>query len=136
MAQPMRTWGTLSPDGKWVSYSSDESKRAENYVVSFFGPGGKWQISTTGGINSYWLPGNKFFYATPDATLIAVDIGTQGTNLVVGKSRAILSGRALGSSTSFSVTPDGKRWLVALPVAEPNASPLILTTNWTAALEH
>ncbi len=129
-------WGTLSPDGKWVSYSSDESGRAENYVVPFFGPGGKWQISTTGGINSYWLPGNKFFYATPDATLIAVDIGTQGTNLVVGKSRAILSGRALGSSTSFSVTPDGKRWLVALPVAEPNASPLILTTNWTAALEH
>jgi Tol biopolymer transport system component len=129
-------WGTLSPDGKWVSYSSDESGRAETYVVPFVGPGGKWQVSTTGGITSYWLPGNKFFYATPAATIIEVGMDTHGTNLVVGKPRVILSGRALGSSSGFYVTRDGKRWLVPLPVAEPNVSPLILTTNWTAALKN
>lgn len=128
-------WGMFSADAKWVSYSSDETGRAENYVVPFPGPGGKWQISTTGGINSFWPVGNQFFYATPDAHIIAVDLDAQGTNLAVGKSRVILSGRALGGSTSFNITRDGKRWLVALPVSEPNASPLILTTNWTAALQ-
>ena len=69
-------------------------------------------------------------------TSFAVDLDIQGTNLVVSKSRVILSGRALGASTSFNVTGDGKRWLVALPVAESNASPLILTTNWAATLGH
>jgi eukaryotic-like serine/threonine-protein kinase len=129
-------WGAFSPDAKWVSYSSDESGRAENYVVPFPGPGGKWQISTTGGINSFWVSGNQLFYVTPDTHIIAVGLDIQGTNLVVGKSRVILSGRALVISSSFNVTRDGKRWLVALPVAEPNASPLILTTNWTATLNH
>ena len=128
-------WGNFSPDGKWVAYSSDESGRAENYVVPFPGPGGKLQVTTAGGINSWWLPGNQFAYMTPDNHLMAVDLDLHGTNLVVGRSRPILGGRGMGTST-FTVARDGKRWLVAMPVAEAGASPLILTTNWTASLNH
>jgi Tol biopolymer transport system component len=126
-------WGNFSPDTKWVAYSSDESGRAENYAVPFPGPGGKWQISTTGGINSFWLPGNQFAYMTPDNHIMAADLDIHGTTLTVGKSHALLGGRGLGAAT-FTPAPDGKRWLVALPVAESNASPLILTTDWTASL--
>jgi eukaryotic-like serine/threonine-protein kinase len=129
-------WGTLSPDGKWVVYASDESGRSENYVVPFPGPGGKWQVSTTGGIMSFWPSGSQLFYVTPENHVVVVDIETHGTNLVVGKSRVILGGRAFGSASSMGIDPEGKRWLVPLPVSEPNASPLILTTNWTSALRH
>jgi Tol biopolymer transport system component len=38
----------LSPDGHWLAYESDSSKRLEVYVISFPKPGGKWQISTDG----------------------------------------------------------------------------------------
>jgi len=34
-----------------------------------------------------------------------------------------------------SRTDKDRRWLMALPVGEPNASPLILTTNWTSMLK-
>jgi len=54
---------------------------------------------------------------------------------MVGKSRLLFEGRALGSAGGFDVNRKDKHWLVALPVGEPNASPLILTTNWTATLK-
>ncbi|HEY7575468.1 MAG TPA: protein kinase, partial [Thermoanaerobaculia bacterium] len=39
------TGGTLSPDGRWIAYVSNESGRFEVYVQPFPGPGGRWQIS-------------------------------------------------------------------------------------------
>jgi serine/threonine protein kinase len=50
-------------------------------------------------------------------------------------SRLIFAGLQLGGSPGLFVAPDSKRWLVAFYVEEPNASPLILTTNWSAALK-
>ena len=130
-------WGVFSPDNKWIAYASDESGRAEVYVVPFPGPGGKWQISTAGGITSFWPTPKELFYTTPDNHVMAVDLEFQGSNLVVGKSRQLFGGRAFGSSSGLLFpASDLKRWLVAFPVDEPNASPLILTTNWTAALAH
>ena len=127
-------WGAFSPDGKWVAYSSDESGRAEIYVVPFPGPGGKWQISTAGGINSFWPTGQELYYLAPDSHVMAAQFEFEGGSLVMGKSRQLFGGRAFGNAGGLFPAPDRKRWLVAFPVDEPNASPLILTTNWTAAL--
>jgi eukaryotic-like serine/threonine-protein kinase len=129
-------WGTFSPDGKWVAYESDESGRGEIYVVPFPGPGGKWQISTGGGLVPLWASGKELFYTTVDSRIMAVEFTVQGTNFVFGKSRELFSGRAFGNSTGGDVTRDAKRWLLALPVDQVNASPLILITNWTATLKH
>jgi len=48
------TYGSFSPDGRWVAYTSAESGRNEIYVVPFPGPGGKWQISQSGGQYPRW----------------------------------------------------------------------------------
>ena len=47
----------LSPDGRYLAYQSNESGRNEVYVQSFPGPGGKWQISTAGGVEPKWRAG-------------------------------------------------------------------------------
>src|SRR5207237_701341 len=39
---------SLSPDGHWVAYASNESGRLEVYVRPFPGPGGRWQVSLEG----------------------------------------------------------------------------------------
>ena len=127
-------WGNFSADGKWVAYESDESGRAEIYVVPFPGPGGKWQVSTGGGINTLWPAGKELFYWTPDTRALAAEFDVQGANFVVGKTRELFSGRAFGNAAG-GTTRDGKSWLLPLPVNEVNASPLILTTNWTATLK-
>jgi hypothetical protein len=107
---------------------------AKIYVVPFPEPGGKWQISTGGGIAPIWPPGNELFHETADAKLVAVEFATRGANFIVGKSRLLLGGRSLASVNGIDVNRHGKRWLMAMPVGEPNASPLILTTNWNAML--
>jgi Tol biopolymer transport system component len=128
-------WGTFSPDGKWVAYSSDESGRAEVYVVRFPSGTGKRQVSTGGGINTYWPPGNELFFLEPNGQIAGTQLDIAGENLVVGRSRHLFGGRSLGNATGIFVAPDSKRWLAAFPVEEPNESPLTLITNWSATLK-
>jgi len=66
---------------------------------------------------------------------MGVEVDTQTENLSVGKSRQLFGGRLFGNAIGIFVAADSKRWLAAFTVDEPNASPLILTTNWTAALK-
>ncbi len=129
-------YGMLSADGKWLAYDSDESGRGEIYVAPFPGPGGKWQISTGGGTVPFWPPGKELFYLTADSRLVGMEYSVDGTNFKVGKSRLLFRGRSMASVPGVDVNPNDKRWLLALPVAEPNISPLILVTNWTTLSKH
>ncbi|MGH9651709.1 MAG: TolB family protein, partial [Terriglobales bacterium] len=52
----------LSPNGKWLAYTSDESGRVEVYVTAFPGPGGKWQVSNGGGDIPQWSRDGKELY--------------------------------------------------------------------------
>ena len=56
----------LSPDGRWLAYSSDESGRQEIYVRPFPNTGdAKWQVSTNGGYFPMWAhSGGELFYRT------------------------------------------------------------------------
>ena len=65
----------LSPDGRFLAYTSNESGRFEVYVQSFPGPGGKWQISTAGGGEPHWrADGKELYYRAPDQKVMAVEI--------------------------------------------------------------
>jgi Tol biopolymer transport system component len=128
-------WGIFSPDGKWVAYSSDESGRAEVYVARFPNGAAKRQVSTGGGVTSFWPQGKELFYLEPDWHMNGVEMNMAAENLTLGKTRQLFGGRLLGNTTGIFVAPDSKRWLAAFAVDEGNASPLILTTNWRAALK-
>jgi hypothetical protein len=76
------SFGTdLSPDGKWLAYTSEESGRLEVYVIPF-NPlasadnalaAGRWQISTEGGNQPRWSPtGKELFFANPPGTTLYV----------------------------------------------------------------
>jgi Tol biopolymer transport system component len=61
----------LSPNGKWLAYSSDESGRFEVYVTAFPGPGGKWQVSNGGGGAPHWTAdGKQVYYAAGDKVMV------------------------------------------------------------------
>ena len=53
----------ISPDGRWMAYSSNESGRQDVYVTRFPEPGGKWPVSTNGGGFPVWRrDGRELFY--------------------------------------------------------------------------
>ena len=129
----------ISPDGRWVAYLSPESGRQEIYVRPFPGPGGKWQISTEGGVAPVWARnGRELFYASsPTGQLMAVDITTEPT-FQAGTPRVVLEeGFRLVAGTqgaNYDVSPDGQRFLM-VQGGEANLTQLNVVLNWFEELK-
>jgi Tol biopolymer transport system component len=128
----------FSPDGHWLAYGSDESGRQEIYVRPFPGPGGKWQISTEGGVEPVWSrDGRELFYRNGDKMMTAT-IQTAPT-LIVGKPRMLFEQHFEKSGFPFEpnydVSPDGKRFLFVVPSEGESAPAQInVVLNWSEEL--
>jgi Tol biopolymer transport system component len=107
-------WAQFSPDGQWLAYISNESGRNEVYVQPYPGPGGKWQISTEGGIEPVWSPkGDELFYRNGDQ-MMTVAINTQPT-FSATTPRVLFEGRydpGLSLRPNYDVTSDGERFVM------------------------
>jgi hypothetical protein len=108
----------LSPDGRWLAYTSDESGRTEVYVERFPGHGGKWQVSPDGGSQPCWSrDGTELFYVHGDSELMAVSVNGRETFEVGMPKRLFERQLALDGivRNRYDVTPDGKRFLLNVP---------------------
>jgi Tol biopolymer transport system component len=128
------TNGQISPDGKWVTYASDESGSWEIYVTSFPGAAGKWQVSRGGGTEPRWRgDGKEIFYIAPNGMLMAVPVNGESI-FATGTPAALfqIRGRAPISSTdvfTYDVGADGKRFLVNRYVKPEHVAPLTILLN-------
>lgn len=125
--------GTISPDGRWLAYASDESGRYEVYVQKFPGGGGKRQVSTGGGDDQRWRrDGKELFYHAANGKLMAVTVKSS-ESLEMGEAVSLFEFRSgtVPGFGSYAVTADGKRFLIDELDAAPNA-PLTVVVNWTA----
>jgi serine/threonine-protein kinase len=106
----------FSPDGRWLAYVSNESGGYEVYVRPFPGPGGKWQISTGGGLYPRWSRSSKeLFYRTETYNkIMAVTYTASGDSFRADKPQLWSPGQFtdLGLNSNFDVHPDGKRFAV------------------------
>ena len=126
----------FSPDGRFLAYMSTESGRAEIYVQSFPGPGGKWQVSSAGGSDPSWrADGKELFYRAPDQKLMAADIRT-GDDFQAGIPKPLFPGRvAPGTARNkYLATPDGQRFLFVAPLGREAMIPTTVVLNWNAEL--
>jgi eukaryotic-like serine/threonine-protein kinase len=125
--------GRFSPDGRWIAYTSNESGREEVYVVPFPGPGGKWQVSTSGGRAPAWTRGGReLVYEAPGSEIMAVDVSTAPT-FRAGIPRALFKTRLKSPpGRQFDVTPDGERFLANLLIGEQASEPITVVQNWAA----
>ena len=65
----------ISPDGRWIAYTSNESGVFDVFVTRFPQPGQKWPVSIAGGQLPTWRrDGRELFYLAPDGSLMAVPI--------------------------------------------------------------
>jgi serine/threonine-protein kinase len=115
----------FSPDGRWIAYHSNESGNSEIYVRAFpAGNGGKWQISSGGGLYALWSNnGRKPFYESLDNKIMVVDYAVQGDSFVAGKPVQWSDKQIFFTGTrNLDLAPDGKRFAVfMLPESEPGA---------------
>ena len=106
----------LSPDGRWLAYTSHESGGYEVYVRPFPGPGGKWQISTGGGSLPKWSRVSKeLFFRTENNRIMVVAYTESGGSFRPEKTQFWSPGQFTdlgGSINDFDLHPDGKRLVV------------------------
>ncbi len=132
----------LSPDGKWLAYSSNESGQFEVFVRPFPNTGsGRWQVSTRGGEAARWSrSGRELFFESASNDLMAVAIAP-GATFSPGEPRRLFSlgGVLLGSNIVpyYDLTP-GDSGFVMVRLAAVNASPgagqVVVVDNWFTEL--
>jgi len=134
---------TFSPDGRFLSYLSDQSGTMELYVTAFPGPGATWQVSSGGAMDGGWLgTGRGLMYVTLQQKLVERDVTFHGNEIEFGRPQEIFGGQPLPATwenylglRSFAwVTHDAKRLLLPVPVNQPTAAEISLTVNWPALL--
>jgi hypothetical protein len=117
----------FSPDGKWIAYASDESGRFEVYVAPFPGPGRKWQISSTGGLDPRWRDdGRELFYQSTGNQIMAADLDYVDGALVVGVDTALFDFPGGGE---YDVSGDGQKFAIVRDY-DKVMTPLTLVVNW------
>ena len=131
---------SFSPDGKWLAYVSDESGRAEVYIVPFPKRSGKWQVSTEGGTRPRWRrDGKELFFVSLGNKLMAVPVREENNTLDIGSPEPLFQINPPDSQYAgwiYDVTPDGKRFIVATRLPEPpSAEPITLVVNWPGLLK-
>ncbi len=130
----MERQGTLSPDGKWMAYASNESGRSEIYVEPVPAPGGRWQISTDGGEQPRWArTGREIFYRN-GTRMMTVPVETQPT--FRAEKPALLFDKRFdrgGAIGGYDVSPDGLTFVLTRSEV-PNPTEIRIVIGWPDAL--
>jgi Tol biopolymer transport system component len=129
-------WPVFSPDGRYIAYQSNESGRQEVYVQNFPGPGGKWQVSTAGGVEPKWRSdGKEIVYRAPDQNLMAVEVKA-GDSFQAGVPKTLFPARTAPgiARNRYVAMPDDQRFLIVAPIKRESMTPTTVVLNWTAEL--
>ncbi|HLV96191.1 MAG TPA: protein kinase, partial [Candidatus Acidoferrales bacterium] len=109
------TGPALSPNGKWLAYTSHLSGLEEVYIVPFGRGSGRWEVSNGGGFYSRWRhDGKELFYLSPDDEIMSAEIEEQGAGLTIKKVTSLFQTNANASTFHwpYDVSPDGNKFVV------------------------
>lgn len=135
-------FGQLSPDSRWMAYTSDESGQSEVYVRPFPTGDGRTRISIAGGAQPRWCcQGKELFFVARDGKLMAVPVTVAAgpkASLEPGTPHPLFEvhlAEGLNSSgMAYDVSADGKRFLAATAATgAASVPPLTVVANWEAA---
>ena len=110
------TAARISPDGRWIAYTSDESGRAEVYLDAYPRPGRRVTVSSGGGVHPVWRGDGRELYYWQDGALVAAQLGAAARDAPPVVGARIVLFRApyhVGPNTMYDVSPDGERFVIA-----------------------
>jgi Tol biopolymer transport system component len=125
--------GAVSPDGKWLAYTSNETGRWEIYLTTVTPSGTKLPITTEGGCDPVWnRDGTVLYYTRPSTAELMSLAVTPGEPPVFSAPRRINAGPFdYPSAHSIDVDPSGAR-LIAAPSYSVQGD-LTVLVNWQSA---
>jgi serine/threonine protein kinase/Tol biopolymer transport system component len=130
----------LSSDERWVAYVSDDTGTSEVSVQSFPPSGGKWQVSTKGGVTPRWRrDGKELFYLSLDRKIMSVEVATSGDTFEYKTAKALFETTVDNANTTasnrYDVSADGQRFLINASIENTDlAPPITIVVNWLAGI--
>ena len=145
--KPSRLLGTpfneseaaLSPNGRWMAYTSDESGVRQVYVQKFPTSDRKWQVSVGRRLSAHprWgLDGKELFFDVGGQMTAVSVAGLEESEFTPGVPRSLFDGLLDLPPHNFDVTDTGRRFLVVLPrgTATGAVAPITVVLNWKSGL--
>ena len=107
----------ISPDGRWIAYSSNETGRQEVWLEPYPVTGKRYQLTRDGGRHPVWAPDSKTIYFDLGGKMyrlalsLSADAATAATPVELP-----ISGFQQGENRrQFDITPDGRAFLMLFP---------------------
>jgi serine/threonine protein kinase len=124
----------VSPDGRWLAYTSDEGGQANIYVRFFPDADVQWRVSTNGGTGPIWTRGGKeLMYANGADSMVVVEIDA-AEEFEFGEEKVLFSTYPYRTDffhQSYDVTADGQRFvMIRIDEAGRASDELIVVENW------
>ncbi len=126
----------ISPDGKYLAFSANDSGGTNVYIQAMPPNTGKWQISVDGGVQPRWRgDGKELFFLSLDQKMMAVDVAL-GATLTWGIPHELFQASPFFLNASpYDVTGDGQKFLMYSPTESAGNAPITVVLNWWAGLK-
>ncbi len=129
-------FGRLSPDGRWIAYSSDESGREEIFVQPFPSLEARVQASNGGGTQPIWSRDGRELFYRDARNVMSVGV-TPGSPIALSGPVPLFADRfarpQAGDHLTFDVAPDGRFLMIAVPESQEGVSrghEIQVVLNW------
>ena len=126
----------ISPDGRWIAYTSSKTGREEIYITPYPGPGPHELVSKEGGVGAIWSPdGHELFYRE-GSKMMAVSVKTEPT-LYLGTPEVKFEGQYYyhnGWIPYYDIHPEGDKFLM-VKRDELSLNQINIVMNWFEELK-
>jgi len=126
--------GQVSPNGRWIAYTSDSTGRAEVWVRSLAGTAAPIRVSPSGGFEPIWSSDGREIYYRENRKLMALAVEA-GSGEFSFKSPVALfdtTSASEGQPPSYDVLPDGR--FIMFTRQEELDAPISVVVNWSELL--
>jgi Tol biopolymer transport system component len=108
---------SMSPDGKWMAYASNETGRYEVWIEPFPRTGARSQLTRDGGSHPLWLPDGQSLYFDRDHQLFRLAVNTKDLSSSIAPVPLPITGFAQAEyRRQFDLMPNGRQFLMLFPI--------------------
>jgi len=124
----------LSPDGRWLAYTSNITGRNEIWVQPYAGPGAPVRVSPNGGLEPLWGREGRELYYVEGNQMMSVPVRLGPTFEFAPPAQLFEHRYARMTIPSYDVGPDGRFLMIKPSGPPPGTAPISVVLNWQAAL--
>ncbi len=135
-------FGQVSPDGRWLAYSSEEKGLRQVFLTRLDGAGPRYQVSVRGGRGARWSRDGRQLYfvetgplpgSQPESVMV-LSVDAAGAVPGFGIPRQVFRGLHSLNGARYDVHPDGRLLFIRHEeyTASNDSTHAILVTGWAA----